>query len=571
MLKKEPDKPATSCYSVCIVKKRDEIQVIDFISSLEDLVRELEESGMSLLFRGTSQEFSTEIRTDKFTGKEIEDGINTFIHRKFRCKVDFSKGIGSPHIEEEILRGQFSTIHPDHPPSREGMLTDLAHQYNKANVVDFTCKLLIALFFTCYKDEDLQKDGEIIILDRLQVKDKILETLSHRDAPFIVEAVETGLSHELVNFQGSVLVYPPAGYIDKSLCHKIIQVPAEIKKPMLDYLREKHDIHCDKVFKGRSDKCNPDDLDHETPLVKCYYGLELCNKGLYKESIVEFDGAINSNNIFTLAEAYNGRGVAKYHLGREEEAIDDYNKAIELKHEFVDPYNNRGLVKHRLGQNQEAISDFDKAIDLNPKHAKAHNNRGRVKVILGQSHEALADYNKAINLNPKYASPYHNRGRVKLDFGQPHDAIDDFNKAIALNEKLVDAFIGRGDAYHLLGKKISSRHFEYYGRCMHDYRHATKLNPNYAMPYNQWGRVQLELALPEEAVENFNRVIEILPRSANGYYNRGLAYTVLGEQKKARSDFLDAKKLAEEASNEELVKLADDRLNGKKLDNRSDK
>ena len=67
------------------------------------------------------------------------------------------------------------------------------------------------------------------------------------------------------------------------------------------------------------------------------------------------------------------------------------------------PTTTEGNVKYDLKQHQEAIADYDTAIELNPKDAQTYNNRGVAKKMLKQYKEAIVDYDKAIELNPKYA------------------------------------------------------------------------------------------------------------------------------------------------------------------------
>ncbi len=60
--------------------------------------------------------------------------------------------------------------------------------------------------------------------------------------------------------------------------------------------------------------------------------------------------------------SYNNRGNAKVDLGLKEQALKDYDKAIELDPNDADAYNNRGNAKNNLGLNIQAIKDFEKAI-----------------------------------------------------------------------------------------------------------------------------------------------------------------------------------------------------------------
>ena len=61
-------------------------------------------------------------------------------------------------------------------------------------------------------------------------------------------------------------------------------------------------------------------------------------------------------------------------------------------------YNNRGNAKFHLKQYNEAIKDYNQAIELNPQDAKAYNNRGNAKARLKQYTEAIKDYKKAKKL-----------------------------------------------------------------------------------------------------------------------------------------------------------------------------
>lgn len=70
--------------------------------------------------------------------------------------------------------------------------------------------------------------------------------------------------------------------------------------------------------------------------------------------------------------AYNNRGTAYPWLNKNELAIVDYTRAINLNPKFSLSYRSRGIAYYKLKQFQRAIEDFDKAIAIDPKYAGAH-------------------------------------------------------------------------------------------------------------------------------------------------------------------------------------------------------
>jgi serine/threonine protein kinase len=172
--------------------------------------------------------------------------------------------------------------------------------------------------------------------------------------------------------------------------------------------------------------------------------LRSCDERRYKR---EFKEALTSCNEavkkFPSELAFSIRGDLNKSMGNNQDALDDYNQAIELNTDgrTSGSYIVRGDIKSSLGKKKEALSDYNKAIDILNKDsgetvaeikAHAYNNRGNVNSSLGHNQEALSDYNIAIVLNPKYADAYRNRGNIKSSLGKKQDATIDYSKASIL-------------------------------------------------------------------------------------------------------------------------------------------
>ncbi|WP_278847751.1 tetratricopeptide repeat protein [Brachyspira pilosicoli] len=153
------------------------------------------------------------------------------------------------------------------------------------------------------------------------------------------------------------------------------------------------------------------------------------------------------NNIYI---AYYNRGNAKSNLGLHREAIEDFDKTIELNPSDFMAYNNRGTAEIKLKNYIESIKYFDKSIELNQNNDIAYNNRGTAKANSGNNEGAIEDFDKAIKLNPNYANAYYNRGTYKSNLKKYKEAIKDFDKAIELNPNYANAHFYKSLSKQLL-------------------------------------------------------------------------------------------------------------------------
>ena len=114
------------------------------------------------------------------------------------------------------------------------------------------------------------------------------------------------------------------------------------------------------------------------------------------------------------AEAYRNSGDLKQMAGLFRDAITDYDKALEIKPNYLEAYYNKGQAKSYLEQHEAAIAGYDKAIRLNP-NVDAYYNRGRVKEMLGRFEDAIADFKKAIRQNPSDIESHQALSRVQAN------------------------------------------------------------------------------------------------------------------------------------------------------------
>ncbi len=70
----------------------------------------------------------------------------------------------------------------------------------------------------------------------------------------------------------------------------------------------------------------------------------------------------------------------------------------EMPTKLAEAYCSRGIAYAKKREYDQAIADYDKAIDLDPKNAKALYQRGYVYDMKGERDRAMADYNQAMRL-----------------------------------------------------------------------------------------------------------------------------------------------------------------------------
>ncbi|MCH8997741.1 MAG: peptidoglycan-binding protein [Proteobacteria bacterium] len=130
-------------------------------------------------------------------------------------------------------------------------------------------------------------------------------------------------------------------------------------------------------------------------------------------------------------------GFAAAKDGTEDLAIEHYTRAIyvgDLSQEHLAyAFNNRGQGYFLKGLLDQAIKDFDKAVQLSPSYSTAYHNRGLVYHKKGLYNRADDDYSKAIRLKPDMSYAYFNRGGMYEAKGEQQNALQDFQKAYSLD------------------------------------------------------------------------------------------------------------------------------------------
>lgn len=119
-------------------------------------------------------------------------------------------------------------------------------------------------------------------------------------------------------------------------------------------------------------------------------GNEYTQQGMFDEAIAEYQAAIEADpeNVSALTNL----GVAFYNVGRLQDAVDQYQRAIEIAPNDADIHSNLAAAYVQLGQMDAALEQYQAAVSLDQGLAQAHFGLGVIYVELGQNEEAIAAF-----------------------------------------------------------------------------------------------------------------------------------------------------------------------------------
>jgi tetratricopeptide (TPR) repeat protein len=159
-------------------------------------------------------------------------------------------------------------------------------------------------------------------------------------------------------------------------------------------------------------------------------GKALLQKGQVDEAMAQFQKALEINPNYD--QAQNNLGNAFFKKGQADEAITQYQKALETDPNYVDAHYNLGNALFQKGQVDEAIEQYQKALKIDANYAVAHNSLGTALFQKGQMDEAVEQYQKALEINPNNAVTHYNLGDAFAQKGRMDEAIAQFQEAVRL-------------------------------------------------------------------------------------------------------------------------------------------
>lgn len=161
------------------------------------------------------------------------------------------------------------------------------------------------------------------------------------------------------------------------------------------------------------------------------WGKLLADDNKYEEAIEKYDKALEINPKDPIA-LYN-KGVALYYQSEYANALKAFEEAINFDHKYAKPWNGKGVALYMLEKHDESIKAFDEAIEIDPNDAAPWNNKGYALSQLGRYDDAIKAFDKAIEIDPNYALAWNNKGGALHKLEDYEDAIKAYDNALEID------------------------------------------------------------------------------------------------------------------------------------------
>ncbi|MDR2446542.1 MAG: tetratricopeptide repeat protein [Treponema sp.] len=278
---------------------------------------------------------------------------------------------------------------------------------------------------------------------------------------------------------------------------------------------------------------------------------------------------------------WSNRGIAYYEKGDLDAALADLTTSIEC---WADPecsnwaLFHRGLVWEKKGELDKALEDFTLASTYEPSDHDAFYHAGYIHFMREDYEQAIGCFSQAIAARDDIADNWLARGvcywnkRIKDNTGFWDEdgaiinrAVDDFTRAIECSPDMAEAYFNRGAAHrskaqesvNLIKAIIMQKAADDAGRSLLLVQlgrmggkdlipHIDALLRGLRFNHDEAGALIAQCAGlfaeddAREAIEDLSRAIALEPDNAEAYYQRGLAYTLMGAKDKAFADYEQA-------------------------------
>jgi len=132
-------------------------------------------------------------------------------------------------------------------------------------------------------------------------------------------------------------------------------------------------------------------------------------------------------------QAYYVLGVLNREYGYFNEAVEAFNKALELDPDYGEAHNDFGYTYLDMGNFESAVEHFKKYASLNPGDANPLDSMAEAYFLMGRLDESISKYKEALEIKPDFYDSYYKIGYIYALKENPSEAMKWFDKSIAMS------------------------------------------------------------------------------------------------------------------------------------------
>jgi protein O-mannosyl-transferase len=198
-------------------------------------------------------------------------------------------------------------------------------------------------------------------------------------------------------------------------------------------------------------------------------------------------------------------------------------------------YWHRGIFYQNLNRNEEALKDFNKALEINPFYGAVYNSRAKLYFTTGKYEESLADCYQAIMFDSLDKGTLINCGIIFRTMGKYEDAEKYLDKAYKIDSNNPGLFVNRGLLYDAINENE---------KAVADFTKYLKLNGGKDdNAFNLRGVSYSKLEKHAEAVADFTTAINLNATVPLYFLNRSISQYKLGKMEEAKIDAIKVQQL----------------------------
>ena len=179
------------------------------------------------------------------------------------------------------------------------------------------------------------------------------------------------------------------------------------------------------------------DVTDRNFIARTNLGYELAKVGRLDEAVEQYKKALEISPNYVLAR--EDLGLALVSQRKFDAAISEYRTALRAQPMNPMLHADLGLAMANAQRDGDAITEYEEALRLQPTLALAHVRLGNALFRQGNVEVAVGHFQQAIRLEPTSAEAHNNLGVALASRGSVNEAVGEFNEALRLNPAYADA------------------------------------------------------------------------------------------------------------------------------------